>query len=107
MKRLIVLALVASLAAVAAIPAFGATGNVSVRDNFFSPKSKTIKKGSKIKWTWRGDAPHNVVKTSGPGKQFRSPLKSSGTYKRKFRKRGTYRIVCTVHSGMTMTVTVR
>jgi plastocyanin len=107
MKRIIVLALVAAVAAVMAIPAFGATGNVSVDDNFFSPKAKSIKKGSSIKWTWRGDVAHNVVKTSGPGKRFQSPLKVNGTYTKKFRKKGTYKIVCTVHSGMTMTVTVR
>jgi plastocyanin len=107
MKRLLVLALVAVVAAVTAIPAFAATKRVSVRDNVFSPNAVTISKGDKVKWRWRGDAPHNVVKTSGPGKDFRSPLKSSGKYRKKFRKRGTYRIVCTVHSGMTMTVTVR
>ena len=107
MKRLLALAIVAALAALAAVPAIAATGNVSVRDNVFSPKTKSIKKGSSIKWTWAGKAPHNVVKTSGPGKAFRSKVMNKGTYTKKFTRKGTYRIVCTIHSGMTMTVTVR
>jgi plastocyanin len=107
MKRLLVLALVAVVAAVTAIPAFGATGNVSVKDNFFSPKAKTIKKGSTIKWTWRGNVPHNVVKAKGPGKRFSSKVQAKGTYKHKFTRKGKYTIVCTIHSGMKMTVTVR
>ena len=98
---------VAALAAALAIPAFGATKGVSVRDNFFSPKSTSISRGGTVKWTWRGSAPHNVTKSKGPGTKFRSANKFSGTYSHRFTRRGTYTIVCTIHPGMSMKLVVK
>ena len=98
---------VALVAAAFAIPAFAATKSVSVKDNFFSPKTTSISRGSTVKWTWRGQAPHNVTKTKGPGTKFRSPNKLSGTYSHKFTRRGVYTIVCTIHPGMSMKLTVK
>lgn len=109
MKRsLAALAAAAATAAVALVPAqsFGATVSVRVGDNFFSPSSKTVNSGTKMVWRWVGRAPHNVVVTSGPSK-FRSSTFSSGTYSRTVRARGLYRIVCTIHPGMRMSLRVR
>ena len=92
--------------AVAAVPAYAATKTVEVDDNRFSPSSVTVKKGTVVKWRWVGDAPHNVVVVKGPRK-FSSSLKRSGTYRRKLRRKGTYRIVCTIHPGMDMRVRFR
>ena len=106
MKRLIVLAVVAALAAAFAIPAFGATKSVSVKDNVFSPKSLSVKRGTTVKWVWRGRAPHNVTVTRGP-KKFHSRTQTKGTYKATPHTKGTYTIVCTIHAGMTMKLKVR
>ena len=108
MKRLIaVLAAVSVVAALFAIPAFGATKSVSVRDNVFAPRSITIKRNDTIVFRWRGENPHNVVANRGPVR-FRSSIKRTGTYRKKFTRRGSYRIVCTIHPpNMKMTVRVR
>ena len=109
MKRLIAAVLVVALAAVAgavAIPAFGATRTVSVKDNFFSPKSVSVKRGTTVRWVWRGSAPHNVTVTSGP-KKFHARTQTKGSFKATPHTKGTYRIVCTIHAGMSMTLKVR
>ena len=105
MKRLLAVIAAGAIVAVTAIPAFGATKTISVRDDFFSPKSTSVKRNTTVKWVWRGDRPHNVTVTKGPVK-FRSTTKTSGTYRKKLTRRGTYRIVCTLHSGMTQTIKV-
>ena len=107
LQLLIALLAVAALAAAFAIPAFGATKGVSVRDNFFSPKFTSISKGSTVRWTWRGDAPHNVTKSKGPGVKFRSVNKFSGSYSHRFTRAGSYTIVCTIHPGMSMKLVVK
>ena len=60
----------------------------------FSPRRLRTRRGKRITWTWNSNAPHNVV--------FRRPRKRSktadqGEFKLRFRKRGTYRYLCTVH----------
>ena len=109
MKRLIaVLAAVSLVAALFAVPALARTRSVAVRDNVFSPRSLTIKRNDTIVFRWRGDNPHNVVARPGSPQRFRSSVKRSGTYRKKFTRRGTYRIVCTIHApNMRMTVRVR
>jgi plastocyanin len=109
MKKLIAGALIALLAAAAlAIPAFAATNKkVQLADNVFKPRTVTIKKGAKIKFTWTGKAPHNVTVSKGPVK-FHSSTKSKGTFTKKFTKKGTYTIICTIHApSMKMTVKVK
>jgi plastocyanin len=97
-------------AAALAIPATAlaaGTRTVSVKDDAFKSKSITVSKGTRIKWVWHGTSLHNVTVTKGPVK-FRSSTKTSGSYSRTLSKKGTYRILCTVHApSMKMTVTVR
>ena len=78
---------------------------VTIGDNFFRPRNLDVRAGTRVRWTWRGRDVHNVTVTSGPVR-FKSPTQRSGTFSRKLSRRGTYRIVCTVH-GQRMTVTVR
>lgn len=92
--------------AVAAPAVQSASRTVSVRDNYFSPKSKTVSRNTTMVWRFSGKAAHNVVVNSGPVK-FRSSLRRGGTYRHKMTRKGTYRIVCTIHSGMSMKLTVR
>jgi plastocyanin len=106
MKRVLVLVAVAAIGAAFAIPAFGATKSVKIGDNFFSPKSVSVKRGTKVVWKWTGHAPHNVTVTSGP-KRFHSKTQSRGSFSAIPHTKGTYRIVCTIHAGMTMTLKVR
>lgn len=82
------------------------TKTVRVGDNFFSPRSITISKGTTVRWRWVGERRHSVVATRGA--TFRSTTKTSGTYSRTFRRRGTVRYICTVHpASMRGTVSVR
>jgi plastocyanin len=107
MKRIIaVLTVLAVTAAVLAIPALARTRSVSVRDNVFNPRSLTIKRNDTVRWVWRGENRHNVV-ARGPVR-FRSTVKTRGTYRKRFTRRGTYRLVCTIHApDMRMTIRVR
>jgi ribosomal protein L36 len=111
MKRLAVLTATAVLGGVLAIPAFGATKSVTVGDNYFVRKtsgvpSVSVRRGDTVVWRWRGRNPHNVIVTRGPVK-FRSSVKTTGTYRKRMRRRGTYTIVCTIHGGMDMRLRVR
>jgi plastocyanin len=99
--------LVAAVAAAAAVavPAESATTSVSVRDNVFAPKAKTVKRGDTVRFVWRGRAPHDVVIT-GP-RRARSEVQVSGTYRYRATRRGAHRVVCTIHPGMRMSLRVR
>jgi plastocyanin len=95
------------VSAVLAVSALAATKTVSVKDDVFAPKTITVKKGKTVKWVWKGDAPHNVTVTKGPVK-FHSVTQKKGTYSKKLTKKGTYKLVCTIHApGMAMTIKVR
>ena len=105
--RLLLIALVLTL--VAAAPAAAKTRNVKIGDNYFvrpgSPKPTVkVRKGTTVRWNWTGSHRHNVV-GSGPA-HFQSSLKRSGHFSKKMRKRGTYRIMCQIHSGMRMKLRV-
>ena len=87
-----------------------ATKRVSIRDDFFSPKRITISAGDKVKWTWRESDDHNVRFRKVPRGVSTKPgsrTQFSGTFTRKFRKRGTYRYVCTIHEDLGMTGSVK
>ena len=97
-----------ALTALFAIPALGATTRtVSVKDSFFSPKSLTVTKGTKVKWVWRGALAHNVVLQKGPATFSSGRPKVKGTYTRTLTRRGSYRIICEIHPGMRLTIKVR
>jgi plastocyanin len=109
MQRSLPIALVLTL--VLAAPAAAATKNVKVGDDYFvrsgNPPTVTVKRGTTVKWNWRGSRRHNVVVQSGPVR-FQSALKRSGSYRRKMKRVGTYRIVCSIHMpDMAMTLKVK
>jgi plastocyanin len=99
------------LIAILLIPASAvARQRIRVDDDYFkragSPPTIHVSKGERVIWRFRGDSLHNVHVTSGP-RQFTSPLKRDGRYRKRMRKRGTYKIVCTVHApDMAMTLKV-
>jgi plastocyanin len=85
-------------------PAASADTTISVDDNFFKPKKVTITVPDKVTWKWNGLIAHNVVVEKGPQK-FKSKLKSDGKFTRVIKEPGAYKIVCTIHPGMTMKIT--
>ena len=104
MRKLIVLRVLvvtAGLAAVFAATAPSAT-RVKVGDNYFVRSSGvptvTVAKGTKVRWAFSGESPHNVKAIAGPSR-FGSQTMSEGSYTKKLRKRGTYTLICTVHGG--------
>ncbi len=102
MRKLLVLALVGAVFAILATQAFAASRSVRVGDNYFVRSSGvptvTVKKGSTVTWRFAGNNLHTVVVRSGPVK-FRSGARSSGTFKRKLTRAGTYRIYCSIHGA--------
>lgn len=110
-KPMLVLAL-AGVALAAAPASAGTTKKVAVDDNFYLPAKATVAPGTTVRWTWpeSGGDVHDVKLDKGPKgvKSFHSEPGSSGfTYKRKLTKPGTYKIVCTLHEEMKMTITVK
>jgi len=113
MRKPLIALLIAALALVA-LPAFGGTAmaapktTVKLGDNFFEPALKTVRRGTKVRFKWIGGNPHNVTKRRGPGGRFKSRTTSSRgvNFAKQFKKRGTYRLICTIHPR-TMRLTLR
>ena len=78
-----------------------ASDTVQVVDNAFEPGDLEVTTGDTVTWTWEGRAPHNVV-----GDGFDSGIQDDGTFTHTFEDTGTYDYECTLHAGMTGTVTV-
>ncbi len=102
MRKLLALALFTVLSGALAATALAATKTVKVGDDWFvrpsGTPSVTIRSGDTVRWSWVGDAPHNVTVTRGPVK-FRSRTMSSGSFRKKVTRRGRYTIVCTIHGA--------
>ena len=99
------LLLIVVISAVFAATALAATRTVKVEDDFFSAKSVSVSKGTTVSWHWTGALYHNVKVRSGPAR-FGSRTQLRGTYSHRFTTRGTYKLYCSLHPGMVMTVTV-
>ena len=91
------------------------TVHVTVADDYFTPTSVKIKKGSKVSYDW-SDAnvdSHNVKLTKGPKKVDKKDFKSATgaigiNFAPRFKVPGKYHFVCTLHrSVMQMDVTVK
>ena len=102
MRKLLVLALLTVLSGVLAATALAATKTVKVGDNWFvrssGTPSVTVRSGDTVRWSWVGDAPHNVAVSKGPSK-FTSRTMSSGIYRKRVTRKGTYTIICTIHGA--------
>ncbi len=105
--KLTTMTVAAGIATLAVAVPFAEGANKSVTvDNFrFSPSSVSVKRGDTVTWRFKRDAaPHNV-KGSG-GIKSRSRI-TTGTYRKRFTRKGTFRYVCTLHPNMKGTVRVR
>ncbi|MGH2686760.1 MAG: cupredoxin domain-containing protein, partial [Actinomycetota bacterium] len=77
---------------------------VRVRDNFFKPKRITINAGERVKWVNKGDETHTTTSKTGLWDKTIAPGEKAG---KKFKKKGTYKYLCTIHDGMRGKVVVR
>ena len=113
--RVVVLAVLAGAALLCAVPAHGAAKKtVTIGDNYYSQEKLTVKKGTTVTWRWPGfevgGDVHDVKLGSGPkkAKKFQSEAASTDySFKRKLTVPGKYKIVCTLHEEMRMTIKVR
>jgi plastocyanin len=108
MRRLLLIVVaVGCLGAMVALPVLAAgTRTVRIRNASFAPRTLTIARGTVVRWRWTGGLPHNVTVRRGPTR-FHSRTRSAPySFRYRFRRRGTYTLVCTVH-GFTMKVRVR
>lgn len=71
----------------------------------FSPSSTTAHVGDVIQWMNSGTVTHTVTFDSFPSLSDPS-LSPGGTWEVKFNAAGTYAFHCTIHPGMTGTITV-
>lgn len=87
-----------------ATPHAGAAKNaVRIGDDFFRPPKLTVRRGAVVTWTWTGMNPHNVTFRS---LHKHSRTQTSGSFRLRFTKKGTYHYLCTIH-GFTGTIVVR
>jgi plastocyanin len=108
------LALALVVLLVVAAPAAAATKTVRIHDNFFVKDRLTVRAGTTIVWRWPGAEEsgdvHDVKLKSGPKgvKKFHSEAASTEySFRRKLKRPGRYRVICTLHEEMAMTITVR
>jgi plastocyanin len=108
------LALALVVLLVAAAPAAAATKTVRIHDNFFVKDRLTVRAGTTIVWRWPGAEEsgdvHDVKLKSGPKgvNKFHSEAAATEySFRRKLRRPGRYRVICTLHEEMAMTITVR
>jgi plastocyanin len=77
----------------------------------FVPDSVTVTRGGKVTWTNDDTVGHDVTKTGGPGATFKSGdpggMMKGDTFSQTFDTTGEVEYVCTVHSDMKATVTVK
>ena len=121
MRRLIVtFAVVALLGGLAALgtsvaQSASSTKTVTLTDDVYTPKKLSIKKGTKVSWVWSSmnKDEHTVTqadkhydpKDGGFGSKEQITGK---TFSHKFKKTGTFYIVCEVHpTNMRMKVIVK
>ncbi len=79
------------------------SGDISMIDNDFSPRTRTLTAGSTVRWVNDGDLPHTATLAG----VFDSGIVMPGeTYARTFADAGIYNYVCTLHPGMVGTLVV-
>jgi plastocyanin len=115
-RRTLAVAFAAAAALLCAAPAVAGgppRKTVEVADNYYLPAKLSVKKGAAVTWSWPDDIAidvHDVklrVAPKGVKKWQSEPASSGYRYKRTFKQPGTYKIVCTLHEEMTMTIKIR
>jgi plastocyanin len=90
-------------------PAASSSGGgvaIKMQNIAFDPKDVTVKVGQKITWTNDDSTDHNV--TADSGADFKSKDFGNGaTFEFTPDKAGSIKYECTIHPGMTATITVQ
>ena len=108
-KRFLVPGAVVLAVTAAAIPAVASpasdsgaraagTKTVQVKDNYFSPRTLSVSKGTVLKFVWKGRGVHNVA----VGRNIVISNRRSGSGSRRVSGSVTYN--CTLHRGMNLYV---
>jgi len=114
MRKLYVTFAVVAVAAAGVLALTGSAGaegkgstTIKLLSDTFSPDKKSISAGTKVKFKWI-DGKHNIVKSKGPGGSIDSGIfNTPGVhFTKKFSKEGTYKLLCTIHDGMKVKLTV-
>lgn len=82
-----------------AVPIQGATVRVRMVDNAFRPRTIEVERGTRVRWVNAGDNVHTT--TSNRGIWDSGLLDPGETFSRVFRRSGTFRYHCSVHTSMT------
>jgi plastocyanin len=83
----------------------GASANIGATDGqVFSPSAATITHGQSVCWQDNGNIAHTV--TSNDGTSFSAALTPGHVFVHTFVAAGTFPYHCTIHPGMTGTITV-
>jgi plastocyanin len=83
----------------------GGAVEIKMQNIQFSPKATTVKVGQKVSWVNDDSTAHNV--TADSGADFKSKdFGNGGTFAFTADKAGTIKYECTIHPGMTGTLTV-
>jgi plastocyanin len=111
-RRYAAAALAAAACAFPAAALGAAAKRIQVGDDYYGPTKVTVKRGTTVKWVWLADNTNShdvkLVKAPKGAKKFHSASAATDyTFTRKLTKPGTYKIVCTLHQDMTMTIRVR
>ena len=113
MKTLLRIAVIAVFAFALVVPTasaeqpLGTTETHRVRmvdGNAFRPRSITISRGDRVRWVNRAGVTHTTTSNRG---LWNETLQPGERFSRRFRRAGTFRYQCTIHSGMTGTIVVR
>ena len=83
----------------------GATQVARVRiiDFAFRPRNLTIARGTVVRWVNRGDRTHTTTSNTS---LWNHTLAPGETFRRRFRRMGTFAYHCSIHPQMTGTITV-
>jgi plastocyanin len=80
------------------------TAQVQIRDFMFEPMELKVPAGATVSWVNQDDEPHTVISDAG---LFRSGALDTGmSFRYRFDRPGTYRILCSIHPQMRATIIV-
>ena len=79
---------------------------VAIKDFDYSPRRLTVRRGAAVTWTDR-DATNHTVTFTAKGIRSIENLRQGEHASIRFRRRGTYRYVCSFHPNMHGIVVVR
>ena len=91
-------------------PPPAAEATVTLQSSSFSPASVAIVRGGRVTWTNATPIAHTITPSNpvqpGVWTAQNVPTQTGFTFSHTFNTAGTYNYVCTIHAGMTGTVSV-